>query len=35
MTARYQYVNYDRSHASAEIIYAMLMLRIRYKLRAA
>lgn len=35
MTARFQYVDYNRAHASAEIIYRMLMLRLRYKLRAA
>lgn len=35
MTARYTYVNYDSAHATAEIIYRMLMLRIRYKLRSA
>ena len=33
MTARFQYLNYDRSHATAEIIYRMLMLRLRYKMR--
>lgn len=33
MTARFQYLNYDRSHATAEIIYRMLITRIRLKLR--
>lgn len=33
MTARYAYLNYDRSHATTEIIYRMLMLRLRYKMR--
>lgn len=33
MTPRFQYIDYNHSHATAEIIYRMLMLRIRYKLR--
>jgi hypothetical protein len=33
MTPRYAYLNYDRSHVTAEIIYRMLMTRIRLKLR--
>lgn len=33
MTARFQYLNYDRSHATAEIICRMLITRIRLKLR--
>lgn len=33
MTARFQYVDYNRSHASAEIIFRMLMLRQRVILK--
>lgn len=33
MIPRFQYLNYDRSHATAEIIYRMLMTRIRLKMR--
>ena len=32
MTARYQYLNYDQSHRTAEIIYRMLMTRLRCRL---
>lgn len=35
MIPRFHYVNYDRSHATAEIIFRMLMLRLRYARRAA
>ena len=33
MPARFQYMNYDRAHDTAVIIYNMLMLRIRIELR--
>lgn len=32
MTARYQYLNYDRSHACAELIFRMLMTRLHCRL---